>query len=75
LTQTGELCVPRLVEVSYAERVAHHGASRGLGREFTEEVLKAKPSRAAFANNSYQVVDIAAAFEDTVKTVSLEHHR
>jgi NAD(P)-dependent dehydrogenase (short-subunit alcohol dehydrogenase family) len=48
------------------------GASRGLGRAFTEEVLKAGHRVVATARNSEQLAEIAARFGENVRTVSLD---
>jgi NAD(P)-dependent dehydrogenase (short-subunit alcohol dehydrogenase family) len=48
------------------------GASRGLGRAFTEEVLKAGHRVLATARNPEQLVDVASKFGQTVRTVSLD---
>jgi len=48
------------------------GASRGLGRAFTEEVLKAGHRVVATARNSDQLAEIASRFGDSVRTVSLD---
>lgn len=48
------------------------GASRGLGRAFTEEALKAGHRVVATARNSEQPVEVASKFGESVRTVSLE---
>jgi NAD(P)-dependent dehydrogenase (short-subunit alcohol dehydrogenase family) len=48
------------------------GASRGLGRAFTEEVLKAGHRVVATARNPEPLVDVASKFGQTVRTVSLD---
>jgi len=48
------------------------GASRGLGRAFTEEVLKAGHRVVATARNSEQLVDVASKFGQNVRIVSLD---
>ena len=48
------------------------GASRGLGRAFTEEALKAGHRVVATARNSEQLVDVANKFGESVRTVSLD---
>src|SRR5712664_4736581 len=48
------------------------GASRGLGRAFTEEALKAGDRVVATARNSEQLVEIASKFGESVRTVSLD---
>jgi NAD(P)-dependent dehydrogenase (short-subunit alcohol dehydrogenase family) len=48
------------------------GASRGLGRTFTEEALKAGNRVVATARNSEQLADVAAKFGESVRTVSLD---
>lgn len=48
------------------------GASRGLGRAFTEEVLKAGHRVVATARNSDQLADVASRFGDSVRAVSLD---
>ena len=48
------------------------GASRGLGRAFTEEALKAGHSVVATARNSEQLVEVASKFGKNVRTVSLD---
>jgi NAD(P)-dependent dehydrogenase (short-subunit alcohol dehydrogenase family) len=48
------------------------GASRGLGRAFTEEILKAGHRVLATARNSEQLLDVASKFGKTVRTVSLD---
>jgi NAD(P)-dependent dehydrogenase (short-subunit alcohol dehydrogenase family) len=47
------------------------GASRGLGRAFTEETLKAGHRVVAAARNSEQLVKVASKFGERVLTVSL----
>jgi NAD(P)-dependent dehydrogenase (short-subunit alcohol dehydrogenase family) len=48
------------------------GASRGLGRAFTEEALKAGHRVLATARNSEHLVDIARKCGESVRTVSLD---
>jgi NAD(P)-dependent dehydrogenase (short-subunit alcohol dehydrogenase family) len=48
------------------------GASRGLGRAFTEEVLNAGHRVVATARNADQLAEIASRFGDSVRTVSLD---
>src|SRR6266571_3820749 len=48
------------------------GASRGLGRAFTEEALKAGHRVVATARNSGQLVEVASKFGESVRTVSLD---
>jgi len=48
------------------------GASRGLGRAFTEEALKAGHRVVATARNSEQLVDVASKFGQNVRIVSLD---
>jgi NAD(P)-dependent dehydrogenase (short-subunit alcohol dehydrogenase family) len=48
------------------------GASRGLGRALTEEVLKAGHRVLATARNSEHLVDFAGRFGKSVRTVSLD---
>src|SRR6202051_710646 len=48
------------------------GASRGLGRAFTEEILKTGHRVVATARNSDQLAEIASRFGDSVRTVSLD---
>src|SRR5258708_12491626 len=48
------------------------GASRGLGRAFTEEALKAGHRVVATARNSEQLVEVASKFGESVRTVSLD---
>jgi NAD(P)-dependent dehydrogenase (short-subunit alcohol dehydrogenase family) len=48
------------------------GASRGLGRAFTEEALKAGHRVMATARNSEQLVEVASKFGESVRTVSLD---
>ncbi len=48
------------------------GASRGLGRAFTEEALKAGNRVIATARNSEQLVEVASKFGKNVRTVSLD---
>ena len=47
------------------------GASRGLGRAFTEEALKAGHRVLATARNSEHLVDLASRFGESVRTVLL----
>jgi NAD(P)-dependent dehydrogenase (short-subunit alcohol dehydrogenase family) len=47
-------------------------ASRGLGRAFTEEALKAGHCVVATARNSEQLADVASKFGESVGTVSLD---
>ena len=47
-------------------------ASRGLGRAFTEEALRAGHRVVATARNSEHLVDIASKFGGSVRTVSLD---
>jgi len=48
------------------------GASRGLGRAFTDEVLKAGHRVVATARNSEQLVEVASQFGQSVRIVSLD---
>jgi len=48
------------------------GASRGLGRAFTEEALKAGHRVVATARNSEHLVEVASKFAESVRTVSLD---
>src|SRR5467141_1624216 len=48
------------------------GASRGIGRAFTEEALKAGHRVVAAARNSEQLADVASKFGESVRTVSLD---
>ncbi len=48
------------------------GASRGLGRAFTEEALKAGHRVVATARNSEHLVEVASKFGESVRTVSLD---
>jgi NAD(P)-dependent dehydrogenase (short-subunit alcohol dehydrogenase family) len=48
------------------------GASRGLGRAFAEEALKAGHRVVATARNSEQLAEIASKFRESVRTVSLD---
>src|ERR1700686_1534530 len=48
------------------------GASRGLGRAFTEEALKAGHRVVATARNSEQLSEVASRFGASVRTVSLD---
>jgi NAD(P)-dependent dehydrogenase (short-subunit alcohol dehydrogenase family) len=48
------------------------GASRGLGRAFTEEALKAGHRVLATARNSEHLVDVASKFAESVRTVPLD---
>lgn len=48
------------------------GASRGLGRAFTEEALKAGHRVMATARNSDHLVDLAREFGERVRTVPLD---
>jgi NADP-dependent 3-hydroxy acid dehydrogenase YdfG len=48
------------------------GASRGLGRAFTEEALKSGYRVLATARNSEHLVDFADKFGKSVRTVSLD---
>ena len=48
------------------------GASRGLGRAFTEEALKAGHRVVATARNSEQLAEVAARFGGSVRAVSLD---
>jgi NAD(P)-dependent dehydrogenase (short-subunit alcohol dehydrogenase family) len=48
------------------------GASRGLGRAFTEEALRAGHRVVATARNSEHLVDLAREFGESVRTVSLD---
>ncbi len=48
------------------------GASRGLGRAFTEEALKAGHRVVGTARNSEHLADIASKFAESVRTVSLD---
>src|SRR6202030_573532 len=48
------------------------GASRGLGRAFTEGVLKAGHRVVATSRNSEQLADVASRYSESVRTVSLD---
>jgi NAD(P)-dependent dehydrogenase (short-subunit alcohol dehydrogenase family) len=48
------------------------GASRGLGRAFTEESLKAGHRVLATARNAEHLADLAGKFGESVRTVSLD---
>src|SRR6202795_5415089 len=48
------------------------GASRGLGRAFTEGVLKAGHRVVSTSRNSEQLADVASRFGKSVRTVSLD---
>jgi NAD(P)-dependent dehydrogenase (short-subunit alcohol dehydrogenase family) len=48
------------------------GASRGLGRAFTEEALKAGHRVVAAARNPEQLVEVASKFGKSVRTVPLD---
>jgi NAD(P)-dependent dehydrogenase (short-subunit alcohol dehydrogenase family) len=48
------------------------GASRGLGRAFTEEILKAGDRVVAAARNPGQLAEVATKFGRSVRTVSLD---
>jgi len=48
------------------------GASRGLGRAFTEEALKAGHRVLATARNSERLIDLAGKFGESVRTVPLD---
>jgi NAD(P)-dependent dehydrogenase (short-subunit alcohol dehydrogenase family) len=48
------------------------GASRGLGRAFTEEALKAGHRVMATARNLEQLAEVASKFGESVRTVSLD---
>jgi NAD(P)-dependent dehydrogenase (short-subunit alcohol dehydrogenase family) len=48
------------------------GASRGLGRAFTEEILKSGDRVVAAARNPEQLADVASKFGESVRTVSLD---
>jgi NAD(P)-dependent dehydrogenase (short-subunit alcohol dehydrogenase family) len=48
------------------------GASRGLGRAFTEESLKAGHCVLATARNAEHLADLAGKFGESVRTVSLD---
>jgi NAD(P)-dependent dehydrogenase (short-subunit alcohol dehydrogenase family) len=48
------------------------GASRGLGRAFTEEALKAGHRVVATARNLEQLAEVASKFGESVRTVSLD---
>ena len=48
------------------------GASRGLGRAFTEEILKAGDRVVAAARNPEQLAEVASKFGGSVRTVSLD---
>jgi NAD(P)-dependent dehydrogenase (short-subunit alcohol dehydrogenase family) len=48
------------------------GSSRGLGRAFTEAALEAGHRVLATARNSGQLIDIAAKYGESVRTVSLD---
>jgi NAD(P)-dependent dehydrogenase (short-subunit alcohol dehydrogenase family) len=46
------------------------GASRGLGRAFTEEILKAGDRVVAAARNPEQLAEVASKFGGSVRTAS-----
>jgi NAD(P)-dependent dehydrogenase (short-subunit alcohol dehydrogenase family) len=48
------------------------GASRGLGRAFTEEALRAGHRVVATARNSEHLAEVASKFGESVRTVSLD---
>jgi NAD(P)-dependent dehydrogenase (short-subunit alcohol dehydrogenase family) len=48
------------------------GASRGLGRAFTEEILKSGDRVVAAARNPQQLAEVASKFGGSVRTVSLD---
>ena len=48
------------------------GASRGLGRAFTEEILKAGDRVVAAARNPERLGEVASKFGESVRTVSLD---
>ncbi len=48
------------------------GASRGLGRAFTEEILKAGDHVVAAARNPEQLAEVASKFGESLRTVSLD---
>src|SRR6266481_739811 len=48
------------------------GASRGLGRAFTEEILKAGDRVVAAARNPEQLAEVASKFGESARTVSLD---
>jgi NAD(P)-dependent dehydrogenase (short-subunit alcohol dehydrogenase family) len=48
------------------------GASRGLGRAFTEEIAKAGDRVVAAARNPEQLAEVAGKFGESVRTVSLD---
>src|SRR6202140_5946290 len=48
------------------------GTSRGLGRAFTEEALRAGHRVVATARNSEQLSEVASRFGESVRTVSLD---
>jgi NAD(P)-dependent dehydrogenase (short-subunit alcohol dehydrogenase family) len=48
------------------------GASRGLGRAFTEEIVKAGDRVVAAARNPEQLAEVASKFGESVRTVSLD---
>jgi NAD(P)-dependent dehydrogenase (short-subunit alcohol dehydrogenase family) len=48
------------------------GASRGLGRAFAEEALKAGHRVVAAARNPEQLAEVASKFRESVRTVSLD---
>jgi len=48
------------------------GSSRGIGRAFTEEALKAGHRVVATARNSEHLTDLASKFGESVRTVSLD---
>jgi NAD(P)-dependent dehydrogenase (short-subunit alcohol dehydrogenase family) len=50
------------------------GASRGLGRAFTEEALKSGHRVVATARNSEHLVDVASKFGESVRTVPARCH-
>ncbi|MGO8807902.1 MAG: oxidoreductase [Candidatus Sulfotelmatobacter sp.] len=52
--------------------MANYGSSRGLGRAFTEEALKAGHRVLATARNSKHLADLAGKFGESVWTVPLD---
>src|SRR6266436_5521683 len=59
-------------EVSMSKVWLITGASRGLGRAFTEEALKAGHRVMATARNLEQLAEVAGKFGESVRTVSLD---
>jgi NAD(P)-dependent dehydrogenase (short-subunit alcohol dehydrogenase family) len=62
----------RLEEVLVSKVWLITGASRGLGRAFTEEALKAGHRVVATARNSEQLVEVASKFGQSVRIVSVD---